>query len=759
MSVLETIRLNDAQREAVAYNEGSQLVFAGAGTGKTRVLTAKIAWLIRERGLRPHTIFAATFTNRAAREMKERIAELINMNCDGLWIGTFHSLCVRILRSEGHRLGYSRWFTIYDSTDQLALVKAVLKESDVDEKNLRPKSLLGTISSYKNRCITPEVLQKQAQSVYETEILELYRAYQKGLMQADAMDFDDLILNVVLLLSSSAQTAREYRDLFSYILVDEYQDTNRAQFRLISLLAHDEIPVFAVGDDDQSIYGWRGADIDNILNFESSFGNTRVFKLQQNYRSSAGILNFANSIIAKNQNRSAKKLWTAGDHGEDVLIRAYSNDIKEAEGITESIRRSLKVSGVSPAEIAVFFRTNAQTRQLEKELLKRDIPYKIVGGTAFFSRKEIKDILAYLKCVVNHRDDVNCQRIINVPSRGIGNKSQDRIAQSARRAGRSFFEHILSGEAEEELKGKAKKSTAAFRSMYQALIELYDEGATPEEITNTVLTETAYLDELQNSEGEEAQNRVENINEFVNAVAQWQMENSEGRLENFLEEITLASDADDVDDAQTVKLMTLHTSKGLEFQEVYVAGVEDGLLPSMQSVNDFDRMEEERRLLYVGATRAKERLVCSYCESRMRFGSVMPMGISPFLESLDTSLYRLIDETARFNSVYWSEESSAATHQPRRVAASGRSGRGRIKRGAPAIMRGSDFLRKEPPSPPKTGSSGAGYRMGQRVSHGKFGTGKILSVSGVGSNMRLTVLFSGGVRKQLIAKYAKLDIL
>jgi DNA helicase-2/ATP-dependent DNA helicase PcrA len=764
--IIQQIQLNKEQADAVHYNDGSQLVFAGAGTGKTRVLTAKIAWLIAEKNIRPYNIFAATFTNKAAREMKERVAALIDMSCDSLWIGTFHSLCVRILRAEGHVLGYSRWFSIYDGPDQKALIKSIIKKSGIDEKAMRPKMVLHAISSYKNRCITTDILEKKAESFYEKELLDLYKEYQEGLKKADAMDFDDLILNTVLLLKNNADILVRYHDVFRYILVDEYQDTNGAQFTLIKTLAGEVSPVFAVGDDDQSIYGWRGAQIENILGFDRAFGNTKTFFLERNYRSTKNILRFANSLISKNENRNKKTLWTASDAGDEIVLRRYSNDLKEAECTVHSIADSLEKNTAALSEIAVFFRTNSQTRQFERELLKADIPYTIVGGTAFYSRKEIKDIIAYLRLLTNPRDTLCCQRIINIPARGIGSKSQEKIARSARDAGVSFFEHICSGEAEKVLSGKGKKGVKQFRRIYEKLIALHNGNAGAEELTHELLLQTGYLDDLRGAGEEEAEQRIENINEFVNAVAQWQEENPEGILEHFLEEITLATDVDSVDRENSVKLMTLHASKGLEFDEVYIAGVEQGLLPSMQSLNDPEKIEEERRLLYVGATRARNRLTCSFCESRMRFGSVMPMGISPFLETVDAELYRFVEESARYNRVYWSDTGNSSAYRSHRNSLK-KSSKGALKRGAPVLMKGSDLLQKNKKTTTEAiplstfGQPGKGaseFRQGQTVTHEKFGAGKILNVSGLGSNTRVTVLFEGGERKKLVAKYAKLTI-
>ncbi len=760
---LDSLGLNSAQRSAVEHDGGSQLVFAGAGTGKTRVLTSKIAWLIKEKGVHPANIFAATFTNKAAKEMKERVSALIGIPCDSLWIGTFHSLCVRILRREAERLGYTRWFTIYDTTDQQALIKSVMKEAMVDEKTLQPKSVLGIISSYKNRTLTPDDVESRASSFYERELAELYRRYQEGLKRADAMDFDDLIGQAVHLFRAFPLVALDYQRLFHHVLVDEYQDTNGAQFELVKGLAGESNPVFAVGDDDQSIYGWRGAQIENILSFEERFGNTTIFKLEQNYRSTQRILDFSNAVIGNNKRRSDKKLWSNISGGDDVLLRAYSDDRKEAESISREIDAGIAGGSVAPGDIAVLFRTNAQSRLFEDQLRKRNVPYVLVGGTSFYERKEIKDVLAYLKLLVNPRDEISCQRILNVPTRGIGAKSQEKIAYAAREQGIGFFEIILSGGAEGLVKGKAGTGLKQFREIFQTTQLLVSDGETPESIVTELLTLSGYLDDLNLAESEENRERVENINELINAIAEWQSDNREKGLREFLEEITLASDVDGWEKGTAVSLMTLHSSKGLEFDRIYLVGAEDGILPSKQNIDDFEKLEEECRLFYVGATRAQQQLVVSYAESRMRFGSVMPMGPSRFLKAVPGELYRLVDETARFTTVSWDEEAQASSHRRERIKTTGTSGKRVIKRGAPALMRGSDFL---PQNKPKTESlsatnSGVGgdLRMGQRVEHAKFGVGKIMNLSGFGPDRRVTVLFEGGLRKQLMAKFAKLKVL
>ncbi len=742
------MKLNKEQKEAVLYDEGSQLVFAGAGTGKTKVLTAKIAWLIRERGVLPNQIFAATFTNKAAAEMKERITGLINISCDQLWIGTFHSLCVKILRREGDKLGYSRWFSIYDSSDQLALMKNVLKSADVDENSLQPKTVLHAVSSYKNKGMTAEQLQDEAHSFYEREISLLYSAYQRELKAADAMDFDDLISNVVQLFKVSPETLLKYQGMFHHILVDEYQDTNQSQFQMVKALAGAINPVFAVGDDDQSIYGWRGAQVENILNFEQAFSDTTVFKLERNYRSTKPILAFANAVILTNTKRAAKSLWTEMKSSEEVRVCGYSDDRSEAKKIVTEIRRSIDTSEIAPQDVAILFRTNAQSRLFEDALRRENVPYVLVGGTSFYERKEIKDLLAYLKLLANPKDSISCQRVLNVPARGIGARSQEKIAIAAQKSQQGFFEIIKSGEAESVVTGKAKKGLAQFRAVYEELDLLTASNATVDQILDEVISSTGYVDDLDNG-SEEARSRVDNINELVNALTEWQESHAGLGIREFLEEITLASAVDNYDGESSVSLMTLHTAKGLEFPRVYLVGLEDGLLPSRQNFDDREKMEEECRLLYVGITRAEKQLFCSYSESRMRFGSIMPMEQSRFLRGIPEELYRFVDETARYSTVSWEDEWQQTSRRKRVVSSGG--GTSRSLRAAP--------IPKTAPVIDEFNQDEVQFRIGQRVNQAKYGAGKIMNVSGFGADRRVTVLFESGVRKQLLAKFAKLTTL
>ena len=742
---IESLSLNKEQKSAVLYDDGPQLVFAGAGTGKTKVLTSKIAWLIKERGLRPNEIFAATFTNKAAREMRERISNLVGDSCDGMWIGTFHSLCVRILRREAERLDYSPWFTIYDSSDQLSLVKSILKEQLIDENSMQPKSVLRIISTYKNDGVSVDELENKALSFYDREVVEIYRKYQEALKKSDAMDFDDLIFNVVKLFSQDSEILLKYQSFFSYILVDEYQDTNKSQFNLIRLLASSGNSIFAVGDDDQSIYGWRGAQIENILNFEKCFAGTQIFKLERNYRSTKPIIEFSNAIISRNSIRSKKTLWTDLEGSSDVILRGFSDDRAEAKKISTEIRRDLDIVTITPKDVAILYRTNAQSRLFEEALRRDNIPYVLVGGTSFYDRKEVKDILAYLKLLVNPKDNISAQRIINVPARGIGAKSQEKIANVAKEKDSSFFEAIMDYDAAKVLSGKASKGCESFASIFNYLRELVEGKQELRVIITELLSEVGYIDAI-NDGSVEADNRIENINELINAISEWNEAHSGGTLHQFLEEITLASDIDSYENEEALSLMTLHSAKGLEFKRVYLVGLEDGLIPSRQNFDNNAKLEEERRLLYVGVTRAKEELICSYAENRMRFGSIIPSGLTRFLTGMPSSLYRFIDETARYSTVSsnYNRESLAGTKSPR----------GTVKKVSEiGLKSGRDIANLS------NSNKNDSYRVGQRVEQSKYGIGKVVAVSGFGTDLRVTVLFESGLRKQLLAKFAKLKIL
>ncbi len=734
ISFIDSIILNDVQRSAVLYNEGPQLVFAGAGTGKTRVLTAKIAFLIKEIGLFPNNIFAATFTNKAASEMRSRVEEMIGISCTGLWIGTFHSLCARILRRDAHHLGFTATFTIYDQQDQLSLIKKVMKEMGLEERTMQPKQVLRIISNYKNACIPWEELEDTGKSYYERELIQVYKQYQQALGHAQAMDFDDLITNTVYLFRKNVQVLERYRKQFHYVLVDEYQDTNKSQFYLVQLLARNHHRIFVVGDDDQSIYSWRGAQIENILTFDTVFPGTKVFKLEQNYRSTQAILDFANAVISNISNRAAKRLWTSRRSTSEVVVTRYRDDRQEADGVAEKISEYI-TKGITPGSMAILFRTNAQSRAFEDVLRKRNIQYVIVGGISFYERKEVKDCLAYLRLLVNPDDTISCERILNVPARGIGTKTQEKLALMALEKGVSLFKLVVSREYD-AVGARASKGLEEFATIFSLLLELSENKTPPQDILSEMLSVTGYVDLLDAEDTGESRARLENINELLNALTIWHEENEGRTLSDFLEEISLATDIDGwKHEKDAVNLMTLHCAKGLEFEVVFLVGLEDGLIPSRQNFEDDCMLEEECRLFYVGSTRAMNTLTCSYADTRMRFGSIMPMEPSRFIEQVPPQLFRFVDRSMLFSQTV----RPYTERRKKRVVVTKKQER-------PARPVYDDFNQDT-----------VQYRMGQVVAHSKYGQGKILAISGFGPDMRLTVLFNDGSRKRLMAKFANLQ--
>jgi DNA helicase II / ATP-dependent DNA helicase PcrA len=746
---LDSIVLNPVQKEAVLYDDGPQLVFAGAGTGKTRVLTAKIAFLIQEKKVPPHHIFAATFTNKAAREMQLRVESLTGLPMQGLWIGTFHSLCARLLRRESSRIGFSPSFSIFDKDDQLSLVKKIVVELKLDERTMPPRTLLTAISRYKNACVPPQSLAGKQGSYFEQELARVYAAYQDALARQQAMDFDDLLTQCVYLLRRDEDVRAAYQSMFRYVLVDEYQDTNLAQFYLVKLFAGSGSRVFVVGDDDQSIYAWRGAQVENILNFENVFPGTRVFKLEQNYRSTEAILNFANAAITPNTVRAAKSLWTAKKGGGSVVVTRYRDDRTESESVCDAVKAVLS-RNVKARDVAVLFRTNAQSRLFEDSMRKRRIPYVLVGGMSFYERREIKDCLAYLRLCVNPKDDISCERILNVPPRGIGDKSRDLLAGRARETGRSLCE-VVCGDPAAPAPGSARgqKGLAQLREILTLLFDLVKEHASPHQLCSEMLSLTGYLTVFEGEDSEEAEARIENINELLNALAIWTEENPSGGLADFLGEISLASDVDrweEKDDA--VNLMTLHCAKGLEFRTVFIVGCEDGILPSRQNFDDETKIEEERRLLYVGITRAMENLECSYADQRFRFGNLLPMMPSRFLSPLPADLFTFIDKSGFVPR-------PGARTQERRPQGGNVGAVPELRRRSQPDSFAQTF--QQPPGRDDFSQETVQYRMGQKVSHKIYGPGKIVNLSGFGDDMRMTVLFNDGNRRKLMAKFADFE--
>ncbi|MCL2218552.1 MAG: UvrD-helicase domain-containing protein [Chitinispirillia bacterium] len=765
-SILDTLALNSVQREAVAYIDGPELVFAGAGTGKTRVLTAKIAYLI-DRGYYPSRIFAATFTNKAAAEMRERVERFIGAPAAGLWIGTFHSLCCRILRADAAAIGYPQAFTIFDTGKQLSLVKKLMQQLDIDEKTIAPKTMLAIISSKKAACVTPDEYEKAAFNYRDREeIAPLYRGYQKALKEQQAMDFDDLISNTVYMLRKNPDILKKYQDKFNYVLVDEYQDTNRAQFLLVQLLSMGHGKIFAVGDDDQSIYGWRGAMIENILSFEKEFPNAKKFKLEENYRSTTAILKFANAAIKPNKVRAVKELWTGRAAGTPVKINRFRDDRQEADYVAGQCEELTK--RMSGAGIAVLFRTNSQSRVFEESFRKRKIPYILVGGTSFYERAEIMDCMAYLSLLVNPKDDGSFERIMNVPPRGLGDKAKEALVSVSRQLNRSgedwdeyvsLLDTVMKGHAE-KLPIRSVKGFSDLRETFERLNQLAAENAPPAGILEEMLRQSGYMDMLMQkaAASEEEAGRVENVNELMNALTAWREENPDGGLAGFLEGITLAGDIDSWDpeaNAGAVNFMTLHCAKGLEFKTVFLVGVEDGIIPSRQNFDDEGKIEEERRLFYVGSTRAMDALECCYADQRFRFGSIQPSDPSRFIDDVPTDLYTFSNNSAFFGGGA-AKFGGGSTKFGGSPAAS-------QSRTPPPARPAKTFLPIKADTPPApiydeySQLAEPQYRIGQVVTHKTFGRGKITSLSGFGADMKITVLFTDGQRRNLMAKFAKLE--
>lgn len=758
-------KLNEPQREAVYHTDGPLLILAGAGSGKTRVLTHRIAYLIEERNVNPWNILAITFTNKAAGEMRERVDSLVGFGSESIWVSTFHSMCVRILRRFIDRLGYDNRFTIYDTDDQKTLMKEVCKKVAIDTKVFKERSLMSAISSAKNELILPDEFELNVGGDFaKLKIAKVYREYEAQLKANNALDFDDLLVKTVQLLQTQPDVLENYQERFRYIMVDEYQDTNTVQFQLVRLLAGKYRNLCVVGDDDQSIYKFRGANIRNILDFEHEFSDACVIKLEQNYRSTGNILNAANRVIANNKGRKEKTLWTANGEGELVHLRQFDTGYDEADFIAEDIKKEVR-AGASYNDHAVLYRTNAQSRLLEEKFVAMNVPYKIVGGVNFYARQEIKDLLAYLKTIDNGMDDIAVRRIINVPKRGIGLTTINRIQESAAERGLGFYETLM---APELIPGIGR--SAAKLDSFAALIE-YFKGLTGQmsitDLLREVIEKTGYMESLDSEDKEDAQARKENIDELINKAAAYE-EAAEDRdepatLSAFLEEVALVADIDSLDEEQDyVVLMTLHSAKGLEFPHVYLAGMEDGLFPSYMTITSDDRddLEEERRLCYVGITRAEQELTLTCARRRMVRGETQYNKISRFIkeipaELLDTGSRRIEPETevpVQQNTYAHAREAFrarafGAAYSNGAGKSSGVSS-GKSSQGLASLQKGSQLA---------AGSGGSpDYAEGDRVRHVKFGEGTVLEIRSGGRDYEVTVDFdSAGVRK-MFAKFAKL---
>jgi DNA helicase-2/ATP-dependent DNA helicase PcrA len=721
--------LNPQQRAAVLHQGGPLLIVAGAGSGKTRVLTHRIAWLMAERGAGPGEILAITFTNKAAGEMKERVARLVGPRAKAMWVSTFHSACVRICRAEAKRLGFTSSFSIYDADDARRLMAQVCRDLDLDPKRYPARALSGQVSNLKNELVDFEDAKAKAASHIERTVAEAYETYQSRLRRANALDFDDLIMTTVTLLQLFPDVAEHYRRRFRHVLVDEYQDTNHAQYVLVRELVgitEQQSELCVVGDADQSIYAFRGATIRNILQFEADYPDATVVLLEQNYRSTQTILSAANAVIAKNPERKPKRLWSEQGDGAKIAGYVAENEHDEAAWVAGEIDRLHDTSGVRPCDVAVFYRTNAQSRVFEEIFIRVGLPYKVVGGVRFYERREVRDALAYLRVLVNPLDEVSLRRIVNVPKRGIGDRALEQIDAYATRQRMGFLDGLRCAEDAPGLATRSINAIQEFVTMLDDLIAIADGGAPPGAVLEAVLDKTRYVAELQSSEDPQDEGRVENLQELV-AVAQEFMEaRPEGTLGDFLEQVALVADADEVPDADdgggVVTLMTLHTAKGLEFPVVFLTGLEDGVFPHMRSLGDPKELEEERRLAYVGITRAEQRLHLSRALVRSAWGSPSYNPASRFLDDIPDELVEWQGHTA-------TSPSEAAVERANR--------RGR--------------------------SAGPGLRpvpnlaVGDRVNHDAFGLGRVVTVRGVAESAEAEVDFGGDVgTKRLLLRYAPL---
>lgn len=734
-----TEHLNTPQAEAVEHCAGPLLILAGAGSGKTRVLTHRIGYLIKEKGVSPHNILAITFTNKAAGEMKERVNNLIGHRAEAMWICTFHAACVRILRKGIGSLGYDSNFVIYDSADQQTLIKQCLKELNIDDKLFPPRAVAAGISQAKNKLLGPKAYEDQAYDYYQQTVSRVYQLYQTKLQTNNALDFDDLIMKTVTLFEQHTEALEYYQDRFRYILIDEYQDTNHAQYRLVKLLAAKHRNLCVVGDDDQSVYGFRGADIQNILDFERDYPEAKVVRLEQNYRSTKNILEAANEVISHNSGRKQKRLWTENPGGSLISLFTAQDEHQEAYYVAQKIVEGHDLHDRKYQDFAVLYRTNAQSRVIEEILMRNNVAYTIVGGLKFYERKEIKDVLAYLKVISNPLDGISLQRVINVPRRGIGDTSLAKITEYARENGISLYDAMGRSSAIPGLTARVTKPMAEFVSLIDELRARKDDLPVTA-LTSEVLDKSGYLKELESEKSVEAETRIENLKEFLTVTAEYDRASTEGSLEEFLAGVSLVADIDNLDDrSDAVALMTLHSAKGLEFPVVFMIGMEEGIFPHSRSLMEEAELEEERRLCYVGITRAREELHLLNAWQRTLYGNYMHNPPSRFVREVPENL---LDQNGAGRDIN---------------GAAGYAGAGRQGNYAPETK-----LRytaaQTAAAGTQTASAGTtdSYGLGDKVEHGKWGQGVVVSVKGEGGDAEISVAFPNIGIKTLVAKYAPL---
>ena len=749
--------MNDRQKEAVQHTQGPLLIMAGAGSGKTRVLTHRMAYILAEEEVHPWNILAITFTNKAAREMKERVSQLVGPQAEDMWVSTFHSMCVRILRRDIEILGYQRSFTICDPSEQQTAMKRILKKLDIDSEKYDYRMILNRISQAKNDLEDVEEFNKKYTGYVEQIIAKCYREYQKELAKSMTLDFDDLIMLTVQLFQKHPETLQYYQQKFQYIHVDEYQDTNHAQYRLVTMLAKKFKNICVVGDADQSIYGWRGADMSNILEFEKDYQNAKVVLLEQNYRSTKTILQAANHVIENNVNRKVKKLWTENEEGQAITYYRAQSEQDEGRYVLSQIQSLLR-DGYHYDDFAILYRTNAQSRVMEENLLKSNIPFRLVGGQRFFERLEIKDLLAYLRLIVNSQDDLSFRRIVNSPKRGIGATSLAKLSDFAEVYQFSLLEASLQTTLS-PLSGKAAKALEKFATTIEELRKM-QEFLSISEFVEQVIEKTGYLTSLEQQHTMEADARIENIQEFISVAKQFEQdrleeESEESPLLQFLTDLSLVSDVDSDDgDGRMVTLMTLHAAKGLEFPVVFIIGLEEGIFPSSRSIMEHDDVEEERRLAYVGITRAEQKLFLTNAYSRLLYGRTQTNRPSRFVleigeELFDSKQQQSYGSTSRQTASFGSktsssgslfdkyrEKSQATAYQPKVVQPSS------IQPVRKQIVAAND---------------GAVWKVGDKVMHKKWNVGTVVKVTGEGTNQEIDVAFAGMGIKRLLASFAPIE--
>ncbi len=750
--------LNKEQKEAVQHVDGPLLVIAGAGSGKTRVLTHRIAYLIAEHQVKPWSIIAITFTNKAAREMKERIEKLVGDEARDMWVGTFHAMCVRILRREIEKIGYGRDFIIFDTTDTKAVVKECMKELNIDEKLYGDKYLLSEISKAKNELQDPEKFATlYANDFRLSKVAQVYELYQQKLRKNNAVDFDDIINLTIEIFKQFEDVLDYYQTKFQYILVDEYQDTNKAQDLLINLLAKKHHNIFVVGDDQQSIYKFRGADIKNILSFEKRYPETRVIKLEQNYRSTKNILGVANEVIKHNEGNVKKNLWTENEEGNKPTVFQASDEYDEANYVVSQIHTLKTEEYYHYADFAILYRTNAQSRAFENVLMREQIPYKVVGGQKFYERKEIKDMIAYLRLVQNTADNVSLKRIINEPKRGIGKTSLDAVEQAANQLGKSMFDIIKDVD-----KYVATRANGALKEFAEFILKMREDTSSIEDLTNRILEESGYMQALENEKTEEASGRIENLGEFMNEVIEFEEENADNSLPEFLENLALVTDLDNVEEGQDqMLLMTLHTAKGLEFPVVFMVGMEEGLFPSFRSVDEIDGEEEERRLCYVGITRAKEHLFLTCARCRTLFGSTTYCKPSRFLEEIPHDMLEgELNKKSRYD--FGDEFENDYVEDDFALSAFAKPKSTYNFRTAESFLSGLGGIRSAASLASHTASQEVSldnFTVGTQVMHKKFGKGVITGAEPEEDDLKLDIQFEKVGNKRLMAKFANLEII